>query len=277
MPVGSRSSGGWRVGFAVLACCIACGSCALGEQTSTVIGQVIDGELHPLGTGGYLPTPYRLTSIRMQEARSPEVGELDLRPYEGRVLVVEGQDAGGWLFSASILEVAPSLIGQYLITHSRPGKLCEFDVVLPLMSSPEQALDVVSERLEEAEHSIDVLTSLPEPWLAECLAEGARRGVTVRLLITREQHAESADLWDRLRCAGVQLRYGEESAHTFLIVDNVTVVLGIGGLAEEGCMERPTVVLMDCPILTAALTPVELYAQDFMSRWTTALPVQTGE
>ena len=44
----------------------------------------------------------RLTTIDMQMAQSPESGELDLNGLEGRVLVVEGRDAGGWVYSARI-------------------------------------------------------------------------------------------------------------------------------------------------------------------------------
>jgi len=272
-----RQKSGWWLRIAVLVCCIACGSCAFGQEQRTVMGQVVDGELCPLGAEAYLAMSYRLTSIQMQEARAPEVGELDLRPYEGAVLVVEGQDAGGWLYSASILEVAPPLIGEHLIALSGPGGLCNLDAVLPLLSSMEQAIDAVSERLKEAEESIDVLTSLPEPWLADCLAEGASQGTKVRLLVATDQQADHADLLERLLSAGVQLRAGEESTHPFLIIDNSTVILGIGGLAEENCTEQPTVVLMECPILTAAMTPVERYTQEFRSRWRKALPQQPAE
>ena len=45
----------------------------------------------------------RLTGIHMQEARSPESGELDLRAYEGRLILLQGRGAGGWLYSARLI------------------------------------------------------------------------------------------------------------------------------------------------------------------------------
>jgi hypothetical protein len=47
--------------------------------------------------------PLRATSIAMQEARSPEAGEMDLAPWEGKLLLLEGRDSGGWLYSARIV------------------------------------------------------------------------------------------------------------------------------------------------------------------------------
>ena len=65
-----------------------------------------------VGSDGFRPwlpasaprgTLLRLTSIHMQEARSPESGELDLRPYEGRLILLQGRDGGGWLYSARLI------------------------------------------------------------------------------------------------------------------------------------------------------------------------------
>ncbi|MFX1362950.1 MAG: hypothetical protein ACFFC5_06550 [Promethearchaeota archaeon] len=52
----------------------------------------------------------KLTSIQMQEARPPEADELDLVEYEGKVIMVSGHDGGRWIYSASIVDVAGSIL-----------------------------------------------------------------------------------------------------------------------------------------------------------------------
>lgn len=52
----------------------------------------------------------KLTDIQMQEARPPEAGELDLTEYEGKVIMVDGQDGGRWIYSASIVDVAGPIL-----------------------------------------------------------------------------------------------------------------------------------------------------------------------
>ncbi len=50
-------------------------------------------------------TSFRLTDIQPQQAQSPESAEIDLTEYEGKVIVVQGRDAGGnWIFSAEIID-----------------------------------------------------------------------------------------------------------------------------------------------------------------------------
>ena len=55
-------------------------------------------------------TPVRLTRIAVQEARSPESDEIDLRRYEGRALLIKGSDQGGWIYRAEIVEVAGPIL-----------------------------------------------------------------------------------------------------------------------------------------------------------------------
>jgi hypothetical protein len=73
-----------------------------------LLGIVEGGEFRPLPilTG----TPARLTRIAPQQAQSPESDEIDLRSYEGRALLVEGIDQGGWIYRAEILEVARPIL-----------------------------------------------------------------------------------------------------------------------------------------------------------------------
>jgi len=63
----------------------------------------------------------RLTSIFMSAAIPPEAGELNLSLYEGKVIVVQGHDGGGWIYSASLVEVAPPLLSGFLLECYPPG------------------------------------------------------------------------------------------------------------------------------------------------------------
>mgnify|MGYP001817873980 CR=1 FL=1 len=52
----------------------------------------------------------RLTGIQMQEAVPPETREVDLTEYEGKALMVGGHNAGGWIYSAHIVESAGPIL-----------------------------------------------------------------------------------------------------------------------------------------------------------------------
>ena len=78
----------------------------------TILGAVNGGRFVPLET---VPTAgeleeLRLTSIAMQEARSPESGELDLSPYEGSALLVHGRKDSGWVYSAEVIDQAGPIL-----------------------------------------------------------------------------------------------------------------------------------------------------------------------
>ena len=67
------------------------------------LGYVQAGRFHLLES---TPIPHmttRLTGIQMQEARTPDSAELDLSSFEGRLIVVQGHDGGGWLYSAQVV------------------------------------------------------------------------------------------------------------------------------------------------------------------------------
>jgi hypothetical protein len=49
-------------------------------------------------------TALRLTTIKRQEARSVESGELDLSAYKGEAVMIEGVLDGGWLYEARIID-----------------------------------------------------------------------------------------------------------------------------------------------------------------------------
>jgi len=83
----------------------------LAEQ-GALLGLAQDGELHILAPASSAGGTARLTQIRMPEAASPESGEIDLQPHEGRVLVVRGLDSGGWVYEAEIVEQGGPLLAS---------------------------------------------------------------------------------------------------------------------------------------------------------------------
>jgi hypothetical protein len=46
----------------------------------------------------------RLTNIQPMQAIPPENGELDLAEHEGKIIAVRGDDQGGWVYSAEVID-----------------------------------------------------------------------------------------------------------------------------------------------------------------------------
>ena len=81
---------------------------------SRYLGLIRGGRFHLMDPTPLPGSTLRLTGIQMQEARSPESAELDLRALEGRVVVIQGRDGGGWLYSARVVTVVGNLAAQFL-------------------------------------------------------------------------------------------------------------------------------------------------------------------
>ncbi|MBN1814363.1 MAG: hypothetical protein JXA14_21160 [Anaerolineae bacterium] len=75
-----------------------------------LLGIVKDGEFRPLAPRSVLDTPVRLTRIQMQAAQSPASAELDLTEYEGQAIMVQGLNAGGWVYSARVIDQAGAIL-----------------------------------------------------------------------------------------------------------------------------------------------------------------------
>lgn len=75
-----------------------------------ILGIVKDGEFLPLAPRSVLDTPVRLTRIQMQAAQSPQSAELDLTDYEGQAVMVHGRNAGGWIYSAAVIDQAGPIL-----------------------------------------------------------------------------------------------------------------------------------------------------------------------
>lgn len=75
-----------------------------------IIGIVENEEFRPLWPGRGALGTVDLTSIRPQEARSPESGKIDLGEYEGKAIAVQGNDQGGWIYSASVIDAGGPIV-----------------------------------------------------------------------------------------------------------------------------------------------------------------------
>ncbi len=90
------------------------------------IGVVEKGKFYVLAPRRPLPVPIRLTGIQMQEARPPETQEINLKKYEGRAVIVNGHDSGGWIYRAAVVDngglLVTALVKQVFSTTKPEGE-----------------------------------------------------------------------------------------------------------------------------------------------------------
>ncbi len=78
---------------------------------SMILGIVNNGKFQPVWPEKSVLDSVRLTKIQMQEARSPESGEIDLSKYEGKAVMVDGNGGGGgWVYDARIVDAAGPIL-----------------------------------------------------------------------------------------------------------------------------------------------------------------------
>jgi hypothetical protein len=80
------------------------------NRNDKYLGVVHDGKFQQL-----LPVPgpgdrTRFTGIQVQQAVTPERGELELSTYEGSAIMIHGHDHGKWVFSAEVFDEAGSIL-----------------------------------------------------------------------------------------------------------------------------------------------------------------------
>ena len=261
----------WQHILLLVFCLAWSGLVTQGQNTDVFMGRVSAGFFIAFEPGSYAGNEYRLTTIGMQEAVSPEAGEVDLDPYENKVIVIQGHDGGGWLYSASVIEVASPLIAEFLLKqHSAPAPIrpCNTEVILPLFCPKDQALTTIVGVLEEAKQSIDVITSiLPESSFTDCLSTAATRGILVRILLIAPPITAQSPAIAGLLEIGIRVKTTIDSAPALLIVDSDTVILGVEGCFSDPWPDQQPILFLECTLLTAALTPVERFQIEFENRW----------
>ena len=84
-----------------------------------ILGIVRNGYLRRLTPVRDLGAGCRLTR-ESPDAAAPERGEIDLRPYEGCAILVEGEQREFWVHSAAVLEQGGPILTelvQYVLGH----------------------------------------------------------------------------------------------------------------------------------------------------------------
>jgi hypothetical protein len=76
------------------------------------LGIVQNGKFEQVMPAPDTEDPARFTSIQMQEARSPESGELDLSPYEGMAIMISAHGESGWVHSAQVIDTAGPILTE---------------------------------------------------------------------------------------------------------------------------------------------------------------------
>ncbi|MBM3188157.1 MAG: hypothetical protein FJZ90_05480 [Chloroflexi bacterium] len=95
------------------------GAEATESGQTRLIGLAANGQFVRLGTDLGDRTP-GLTRMPMQAARAPESEQLYLDDFDGRVVIVEGRDSGGWIYSAQVVVVFGPFASM-LIRHAYGG------------------------------------------------------------------------------------------------------------------------------------------------------------
>lgn len=67
----------------------------------------MDGALNRLADGGGTT---RLTGISIQMSVPPQSQQCDLSEYEGRGVMVQGHDGGGWIYDAHVIDHAGPIL-----------------------------------------------------------------------------------------------------------------------------------------------------------------------
>ncbi len=83
---------------------------ATAEDNYNFMGIVQDGEFYCLTPGSEISIPAKLTGMPMYAASLPESQEFDLTIYEGQVIMVNGYNGGGWIYSAEIIDQAGPIL-----------------------------------------------------------------------------------------------------------------------------------------------------------------------
>jgi len=106
----------WTSRLAVIgALMLALAAPVLGENADQFLGYVDDGRFFRILSVQEPAWPISLTTISMQESIPPEAGRLDLSALEGRVIVVQGWDGGGWIYRAGVADVASAMLSQLIL------------------------------------------------------------------------------------------------------------------------------------------------------------------
>ena len=142
----------------------------------------------------------RLTSIQPMQAIPPENGELDLSEHEGKIIAVRGDDQGGWVYSAEVIDtggaIAKTLASEVFAKPTEGGfPFGELRVSGRPDVSEEGASDTKAAELAMVENGQIFLWSQPDvsaelfsddPWVGRArepiqIPDGARCGIVTQI------------------------------------------------------------------------------------------------
>ena len=83
-----------------------------------LLGCVENGQFRILAPSAFPGSTARPTEMQMQEARAPESAELDLAPHDGRCIVLQGRDGGGWIYSAHVVQPVDGALVFWLLQRA---------------------------------------------------------------------------------------------------------------------------------------------------------------
>jgi hypothetical protein len=75
-----------------------------------LLGVVRDGRFFIIHPEHSARSHLRLTTVAPPDMNRPEQGLLDLSPYDGKVIMVEGVGQGGWLYAAKVVDQASPIV-----------------------------------------------------------------------------------------------------------------------------------------------------------------------
>jgi hypothetical protein len=96
------------------------------------LGLVRDGQFQVFAPPRLEGTPVNLSPRRKGEFRSVEEEAFDCSPYEGKFIVVTGQEEAGWIYSAEVVEEAGAALTDCLKKllkkrEDKPGEAFEIE------------------------------------------------------------------------------------------------------------------------------------------------------
>ena len=75
-----------------------------------ILGIVQGGQFQVLSPSGLAGHTLRLTRMGVQVSAAPESEEIDLSSYEGKALMVQGEESSDWLYSAEVIDEAGPIL-----------------------------------------------------------------------------------------------------------------------------------------------------------------------
>jgi len=92
------------------------------NSDATLLGVVEQGRFRLLEPAPVSPVElFDLTTMEMQVSVPPEMHQIDLTPYEGKAIMVQGHAGGGWIYSAAVIDEAGPILTALVLRVLGPA------------------------------------------------------------------------------------------------------------------------------------------------------------